>query len=993
MRLLQTLVLLITALLLPVSSGLAEHQPSPVTLTAAEQQWLKAHPVITLAPDPDFKPIEYFDAHGTYQGAAADIIRILEKKLGITITIVRPRNWDDALARFKNHEVDLLGAMVRTPDRERFALFSDPLVTIPGGIFTRSGSAESLTLKQLAGKKVAVVSNYTAHDMLQSHYPDIILDVVPDIATGLAKVSLGMVDAYVENMANATFYAQESGITNLHLAGTTDFDYRWGIGIRKDWPELQAILNKGLAVISAKERKQAINRWIHIEGQKWRPSVLFISTALASLCMVLLVLVVYWNYLLRTTVNERTASLREELQEREKAEAALRDLTSQLEERVRERTAELQEQVTERLKSEERLKASEQNYRRIARLTSDFVHKCIRRRTEPFRITWIGGAVKSISGYRAEEIYALGCWLPLVHPDDRERVAAHLFSLVPGDRKQIEFRLVTRDGVVRWISETCHCEAGRTGDELVLYGSSTDITERKQLEDALRLTRVSVEAASDAIYWIAPDARIVDVNPAACRLLGYNREEILQLSVPDIDAQYNAELWPRHFRELEQQGTLTFESTQRARDGRLIPVEIVANYVHFEDAVRNCAFVRDITERKRVEEELRAAKAAAEAANSAKSEFLANMSHEIRTPMNGVIGNAQLLRFTSLTGEQEQYLENIETEARNLISLINDVLDISKIEAGKIELEHTPFRLRGCISDVIGPQEARIRAKGLTLSVDVGHALPDQLIGDQLRLKQILFNLVGNAIKFTESGTIRLQVASCAHEYAAVRLRFSVIDTGIGIRAELLEQIFAPFSQADASTTRRFGGTGLGLSICRRLVGLMEGELSVESREGEGSAFHVVLPFRIEELPASLAERTEPVAKIPAWEGRTLRILLADDSRTNREMTTRLLQRFSHEVIPVPDGAAALERWRDGRFDVILMDVQMPVMDGIEATRIIREQEREQGRHTPIIALTAHALTEHREHLLASGFDGYVSKPLDLGLLHEEMKRVCATAA
>lgn len=484
-RFLLILLLLLFPAAVPFSSS-AANSAGIVALTASERQWLRDHPVITLAPDPDFKPIEYFDRDGNYQGAAADIVRILEKKLGITITIVRPKNWDDALARFKDHEVDLLGAMVRTPEREKFALFSETLVAVPGGIFARSGSPVDLTLKDLNGKKVAVVSNYAAHDIIRSLYPGIKLEVVGDISTGLAKASLGTVDAYVENMANATFYLQEAGITNLQLVGRTDFDYRWGIGIRKDWPELQGILNKGLATISEEERSDAIQRWIHIDGQKWRPSKFFMVGAAASMFALLLLIVAVWSYSLRKAVKDRTASLQLEIEERHKTEAALEELNGQLEVRVGERTLELQREIGERVRSEEQLKASEENYRCFAGLTSDYVYKCSRTGEAPFRVSWIGGSVAAITGYSVEEIYEMGCWLPLVHQDDRDAVASSMLGLRPGDVKLLEFRLVTKEGKTRWISEKSRCEAGETGGELILFGSSTDISERRKAGEERR---------------------------------------------------------------------------------------------------------------------------------------------------------------------------------------------------------------------------------------------------------------------------------------------------------------------------------------------------------------------------------------------------------------------------------------------------------------------------------------------------------------------------
>jgi two-component system, sensor histidine kinase and response regulator len=644
-----------------------------------------------------------------------------------------------------------------------------------------------------------------------------------------------------------------------------------------------------------------------------------------------------------------------------------------------------------------------------------------------------------------------------------------------------------------------------------------EIAERKRAEEALMLTQFSVDIAAVATLWIGSDGHILNVNQATCQQLGYTREELLQLTVYDFSPRFTEQTWAEHWKELKSERSITLESQHRDKNGRQYPVEITVNYLEFNGKEYNFAFIRDITEHKRVEAELRTAMENAEAASRAKSEFLANMSHEIRTPMNGVIGMTELALDTELTHEQREYLESVQASAVSLLGVINDILDFSKIESGRFDLDPIDFNLRDALADTLSSLALRAHEKGLELACDIVPDVPDDLIGDERRLSQIIVNLVGNGIKFTEEGevVVRVEVESRAGGEAV--LHFSVSDTGIGIPANKQKAVFDAFSQADGSTTRRYGGTGLGLTISAQLCTMMGGRIWVESEEGKGSTFHFTTRLGVQTQTAGCSIATEPIslqglsvlvvddnatnrriledmltnwgmkptavasgptalvaadqacadgtpfglvildANMPEMDGfsvaeqirlrplmadttlmmltsagqygdttrckdvgmasylvkpvrqsellnaivscldaehpqdlgrssesgrtttrtgRPLRILVAEDNPVNQKLTTRILEKRGHMPLVVNDGSEALRAFGSQTFDLILMDVQMPVMGGFDATAAIREQERESGSHIPIIAMTAHAMKGDMERCLEAGMDGYVSKPV-----------------
>jgi PAS domain S-box-containing protein len=588
--------------------------------------------------------------------------------------------------------------------------------------------------------------------------------------------------------------------------------------------------------------------------------------------------------------------------------------------------------------------------------------------------------IRQIYGVSPESVQDdAGGVFAVLHPDDTARVReAILLSAARLTHWRDEYRVCLPDGRERWVLGNAAPEREPDGG-ILWHGFITDVTERRNamqaIADARTLLQSVLDAATEAAI-IATDVtgRITVFNSGAERMLQYQSAEMVGRLNPLVDQQAES---PAHERPYVR------------KDGTRLTVSRSVTAIRNADGGINgyLSVATDVTERLEARESLQAAKDTAERANRAKSEFLATMSHEIRTPMNGVLGFANLLKDTKLDAEQRDFVRTIESSGQILLAIINDILDFSKIEAGAMTLERIPFDLAPAVDEVAVMMQGKAEEKNLELVLSLAPNVPSRVVTDPGRLKQVLINLINNAIKFTSAGSVRVEVGVDDGE----RLQFSVQDTGIGIAPAAQAALFQKFSQADASTTRRYGGTGLGLAICRQLVELMGGRIGVESMPGCGSRFWFTIPLQLpgptEHAAESRAAARSLAATVPAA-GEPARVLIAEDNPVNQMVAMRLLKRLGCRVDVAHNGAEAVQMATRLPYSAIFMDCHMPEMDGFEAARAIRRRENALGlSSTAIIALTASVLQEDRERCLSAGMDDIIGKPVQIADLAKVLRR------
>ncbi len=628
--------------------------------------------------------------------------------------------------------------------------------------------------------------------------------------------------------------------------------------------------------------------------------------------------------------------------------------------------------ISQQKQAEEALRASEERFRTVTEAIPQMVWTA----TPDGALDYVNG--RAVIFFEQPDNVIIGWgWEGLLHPDDLPRcLGKWLRSLQTGEPYETEFRLRRADGVYRWHIARALPVRNSSGMILKWFGTCTDITERKHLQNRLELTQYAVDHAVDQIFVVDTDGRILDANNSACRRLGYTKQELLALNMTDIEKDLSHFAWKTYCHELANKKFLYREAQHRGKFGEQYPVEVAANYLLHDGCEVTYVSVRDISAHKVAELNLRQAKEMAETATKAKTAFLANMSHEIRTPMNAIMGMADLLSDTALTEEQGKYVRIFRQAGQNLLVLLNNILDLSRVEANRLTLEQIVFSVSDILDRVKELMVEKAEGKGVELVCYVSSALPGTFIGDPVRFQQIVTNLVSNAIKFTTQGTVTIRLEPDPDQTGPGAVLLTVTDTGVGIASERLKDIFSPFMQADSSTVREYGGAGLGLAICKELAALMGGRLWAESRLGKGSIFSCALQFGL--VPQENTDDYKPTQSFS-----DKHVLVVDDNPTNRLIVVEALTAWKMRVQEMPDGQTALfelirARKEGDPYTLLLLDSRMPHMDGFKVATQIKMDPLLQD--LDIIMLTSdsmggRACSGEVDRTYREKLAGYVEKP------------------
>ncbi|WP_428738937.1 transporter substrate-binding domain-containing protein [Sulfurimonas sp.] len=911
-----------------------------LSFTNEEKVYIKNHPKIILGSDYNWPPFDFVDKQGKHTGLSEDFIRLVEKKSGLKIEI-KTGVWSQILEEMKYKQLDGLVCAVKTQEREQYLNFSEPYVNVPMIIITQRGKKIS-SMEDLVGKTVSINRSSYIHEWLKTKYPKLTLLPSSSNEESLEWVSLGKADAYVGNLAVGTYIINKNLLSNLHIAAKLpDFSTAVSIAIDKDKTTLYNIIQKSFADITFNET-QAIKA-------KWSKNFDFGND------------------------NERI------------------NLTQKEKKWIRQHQT-IHYVIDNHWEPVEYLSKETNKH---SGMTSDYL-KLIEKKTGLHLVresttTW-GESVEKINTRQAD-----------------------MYSCVmetPSRKKKVNF---SKPYIVMPQVFVTRKETPYITDIHELYGKKvvlikgyaiSEIVQKEHPQIKVILVEDIIEALKKVIQGEA--YAYMDLLPVVSNYI--QKQGYANLKVSGIST-YNLQMrmalrndWDKTGIDILNKAINAISEEQRnqiynkwvkvkyeKRIDYTIVVEIAAVFLLLIAASLfwNRKLSLEIAKRKSAEKKLKEvnkklieATNIAESASKAKSNFLSNMSHEIRTPMNSILGFAELLDEKVEDKKLKSFIKTIRSSGENLLILINDILDLSKIESGKVEIIHQKTNLRKILKESVALFSLQVEQKGLTLELQVDEKIPEAIISDAIRLKQILINLLGNALKFTDEGFIKViaKVQKTDEHLSQVDIVIDVIDSGIGIAKESQEKIFNVFEQQENQDIKKYGGTGLGLAICKKLAILMDGSLEVQSKVGKGSVFTLTLRgLPIASLHDVLQEEDVEINSIE-FEGAT--ILVVDDIEQNRLLIKESFDGTTVKVIEAVDGEDAVAKVKETSFDLILMDIRMPKLDGYSATRIIKEDF-----DIPIIALTASVMQKDLQKFKKQRFDGYLRKPVSRTQLYSELKK------
>lgn len=927
----------LTLLLLLFSSlGLFAQQSQPLELTQKEQEWLKEHPSIRFAGDPNYLPYEGYDKEGTYIGIAANYLEQIEKKTGIRFEKIPASSWQDTIMKLHRGEVDMITNYVndgRAPSRY---IMSHPFYKSDIVIVKSKDNAGYVSdLHKLTAQKVGIVRGYTFTDPIVQSNGHLNFVYHKDVEELFDALASGKIDAALASVTIASYNIALKGYNHLKIVGEVHHTMELGFEVDESNAPLVSIINKTLASMTPQEHSEIMKKWANLQIKKSPLDTTLVLTLLAFATLAPL-LFFYWNRQLRREVQKQTYELTK--------------MFNFFDENV----------------------------------------ICSRSNLEG-DITYASSAFCRVSGNTQE--YLLGKNHRISkHPDNDPRIFEDMWKTITSG-KVWRGRLINkkRNGGYYWCDSMIAPEYDVSGKKIGYISIRQDVTAEVELQKITHNLEQTIQERThdlailsdqnEAIFQSATvgilllqNRRVIRANNVACAMLGYPLEEIIgnptrgwYLSDEDyehVGKMYNLVLngdiatWERRFKRKNDE---VFWVRSHMK---------LINVNNFEDGV--VATLEDISLEKERYEQIEKAKQAAEEATKTKSAFLANMSHEIRTPMNAIIGMTHLALSSALDAKQKNYLQKIDSAAKNLLGIINDILDFSKIESGKMSFEKIPFNLEDVLENVSNLNILKVQNKGLELLFAMDASLPTLLVGDPLRLEQILTNLVSNAIKFTQKGEIKITITLVAKNASESVLEFRVSDTGIGLTEEQQQKLFQAFSQADASTTRQYGGTGLGLTISKYLVEQMDGHIWVESEFGKGSTFAFKAKFKLQERQKDFIN--------PSHSKHLPKVLVVDDNDAALEILHDMLSSLKFEVATASSGEEALEMLRTTQqttapFELVIIDWMMPKMDGVELIRTIKSSTSYE-KLPAFIMVTAYDRDELLKQARGLPIEGVIAKPV-----------------